>query len=51
LPYEAVRNAADPDALLLEFLSITYAAAADTGGWDRAALDCPLGVPGQVRRF
>jgi hypothetical protein len=51
LPYEAVRNAADPEALLLEFLSTTYAAAADTGGWDRAALDCPLGVPGQVRRF
>jgi hypothetical protein len=49
LPYEAVRNAADPEALLLEFLSTTYAAAADTGGWDRAALECPLGVPGQVR--
>jgi hypothetical protein len=51
LPYEAVRNAADPEALLLEFLSTTYAAAADTGGWDRAALECPLGVPGQVRRL
>jgi hypothetical protein len=50
LPYEAVRNAADPEALLLEFLSTTYAAAADTGGWDRAALECPLGVPAQVRR-
>jgi hypothetical protein len=33
LPYEAVRNAADPEALLLEFLSTTYAAAADIGGW------------------
>jgi hypothetical protein len=51
LPYEAVRNAADPEALLLEFLSTTYAAAADTGGWDRAALECPLGLPGQVRRL
>ena len=30
LPYEAVRNAADPEALLLEFLSATHAAAADT---------------------
>jgi hypothetical protein len=49
LPYDAVRTAADPDALLLEFLSTTYAAAADAGGWDRAALECPLGVPGQVR--
>jgi len=49
LPYETVRTAADPDALLLDFLSTTYAAAADTGGWDRAALECPLGVPGRVR--
>ena len=49
LPYETVRTAADPDALLLEFLTTTYAAAADTGGWDRAALECPMGVPGRVR--
>jgi Family of unknown function (DUF5996) len=49
LPYETVRAAADPDALLLDFLVTTYAAAADAGGWDRAALDCPLGVPAQVR--
>jgi hypothetical protein len=49
LPYEAVRTAADPDALLLEYLTSTYQAAADTGGWDRAALDCPLGAPGRVR--
>ena len=49
LPYDRVRAAADPDALLLEFLAATYAAAADTAGWDRAALDCPLGLPGQVR--
>ena len=39
LPYEAVRTAADPDAVLLEFLESTYAAAADLGGWDRAALE------------
>jgi hypothetical protein len=49
LPYDAVRTAADPDALLLEFLSATYAAAADAGAWDRAALECRLGVPGRVR--
>jgi DNA-binding transcriptional ArsR family regulator len=24
-------------------------AAAESGGWDRAALDCPLGVPARVR--
>src|SRR6516162_1593305 len=49
LPYEAVSNAAEPDALLLDFLSTTYAAAAETGGWDRSALECPFGVPGRVR--
>jgi hypothetical protein len=49
LPYDAVRSAADPDALLLDFLQTTYAAAADTAKWDRAALECPLGVPGRVR--
>jgi len=51
LPYDTVRSAADPEALLLEFLSTTYAAAADTGGWDREALECPIGVPGQVRQL
>ena len=50
LPYDTVRNAGEPDALLLDFLSATYAAAADTGGWDRAALECPIGVPGRVRQ-
>jgi Family of unknown function (DUF5996) len=49
LPYETVARAGEPDALLLDFLSTTYAAAADAGGWDRAALECPLGVPGRVR--
>jgi hypothetical protein len=41
LPYDAVRNAPDPDATLLEFMQTTYAAAADLGGWDRAALELP----------
>ena len=50
LPYDTVRNAAEPEALLLDFLSTTYAAAADTGGWDRTALECPIGVPGRVRQ-
>jgi hypothetical protein len=49
LPYEAVRTAADPDAMLLEFLSSTYGAAADLAGWDRAALECDLGRPGRPR--
>jgi uncharacterized protein DUF5996 len=39
LPYEAVRSAPDPDAALLEFAQSTYAAAAELGGWDRAALE------------
>ncbi len=43
LPYELVRTAADPDAALLEFLQSTYEAAADTAGWDRAALERPNG--------
>jgi hypothetical protein len=45
LPYDAVRKAADPDATLMEFLITTYEAAASAGKWDRAALECPLGVP------
>jgi hypothetical protein len=49
LPYDTVAQSRDPDALLLDFLSTTYTAAADAAGWDRAALECPLGVPGRVR--
>jgi hypothetical protein len=49
LPYPRVRASADPDAALLEFLSSTYAAAAESANWDRSALECALGVPGQVR--
>ncbi|HET9772718.1 MAG TPA: DUF5996 family protein [Acidimicrobiia bacterium] len=39
LPYELVRQADDPDGLLLEFLQSTYEAAATTAQWDRAALE------------
>ncbi len=39
LPYDAVRRARDPDALLLGFLQETYAAAADLAKWDRAAVE------------
>jgi Family of unknown function (DUF5996) len=51
LPYDAVRAAADPDALLLDFLLTTYAAAAECGLWSRADLECDLGVPARVRRL
>jgi hypothetical protein len=39
LPYDAVRQARDPDALLLGFLQETYEAAAELGKWDRKALE------------
>lgn len=39
LPYDDMRRAPNPDAVLLEFAQSTYAAAADLGGWDRAALE------------
>jgi hypothetical protein len=38
LPYDAVRTAASPDDVLLEFLQSTYEAAASLGNWDQAAL-------------
>jgi hypothetical protein len=46
LPYEAMRQSADPDSALLEFLQSTYEAAADCAHWDRAALEVRTG-PGQ----
>ena len=49
LPYDAVRTAADPRAMLMEFLQSTYDAAADLGQWNRAALECALGEPRLVR--
>ena len=39
LPYEAVRTAASPEAALAAFVTSTYEAGADLGGWDRAALE------------
>jgi hypothetical protein len=45
LPYDAVRSARSPDDALLTFLESTYEAAADLGGWDRAALERPLPPP------
>jgi hypothetical protein len=45
LPYDEVRRAPSPDAMLLEFLQSTYAAAADLGHWDRARLE--RAIPGR----
>lgn len=50
LPYDAVREAADPEAALRAFLQSTYAAAADLGGWPRHALECETGAPGRPRK-
>jgi Family of unknown function (DUF5996) len=49
LPYDAVRQAQDPDATLMAFLESTYAAAADLGGWNRGELECAPGVPRRPR--
>jgi len=39
LPYEEVRSAANPEALLAGFLQSTYDAAADLADWDRVKLE------------
>ena len=49
LPYEAARTSSDPDASVLGFLESTYKAAADLAKWDRASLDCVIGVPRRPR--
>jgi len=49
LPYDTVRASADPDALVMDFLQASYAAAASLGQWDRAALECEFGVPNRPR--
>ena len=42
LPYAAVQQTDDPDAMLMDFLQSTYEAAANTGNWERTALECDL---------
>lgn len=49
LPYDAVRNADDPDEMLLDFLQSTYDAAARLANWERESLECPRGAPRVVR--
>jgi hypothetical protein len=46
LPYEAVRQADQPEEMLLAFLQSTYETAANLGKWDRASLERP---PGHLR--
>jgi len=40
LLYDVVRKSADPEKTLMQFLQSTYEAAANTGNWDRKALEC-----------
>jgi len=49
LPYDIVRRSRRPEAVLMAFLQSTYTAAADLSGWDRAALECPIGEPRKPR--
>ena len=49
LPYADVIASDDPEGMLMAFLQSTYAAAADTGNWDRDALECEIGTPGKPR--
>ena len=42
LLYDAVRSSADPEETLMHFLQSTYKAAAETGNWNRAELECDL---------
>lgn len=49
LPYDAVRTSNDPEETLMQFLQSTYEAAANSGDWERSALECALGSPGVVR--
>ena len=49
LPYDAVRAATDPDAMLRDFLQSTSEAAARNGEWERSRLECAPGRPGVPR--
>ena len=42
LPYEAVRQAPNPDEAVMAFLESTYEVGATLGGWERSALERPV---------
>jgi len=44
LKYDDVINSNNPETYLLDFLQSTYEAAANTGNWDRAGLECDFTV-------
>ncbi|MCP3097562.1 DUF5996 family protein [Myxococcus sp. K15C18031901] len=49
LSYDAVRQADDPRAFLLDFFQSTYEACADLGDWERERLERPLILPESVK--
>jgi hypothetical protein len=49
LTYDSVRLAKDPDQAVMQFLSETYASAADAAKWHRTSLECPFGEIGKPR--
>ena len=49
LPWTRVCSSLNPEVTVMAFLEDTYAAAADLAHWNRAALECDLGVPGRPR--
>jgi hypothetical protein len=51
LPYEIVRNSAEPEATLIAFLESTYQAAAGSAGWNRDTLESPIGEPLRPRKL
>lgn len=48
LPYEAVRKSSDPDRKIHEFLTSTYVACAELGGWDREELEYDYPAAGRA---
>ena len=49
LHYDDMRSTPDPAQSLLAFLDSTYRAAADLAHWNRAALECAVGLAGRPR--
>lgn len=49
MPYQAMRDTSSPDTTLLQFLQDTYQAAADSGAWERTALEAGSGYPVRTR--
>ena len=51
LPYDTVRAAAEPDALLLDFPVYHLCGGSGDRRLGPASLECPMGIPAQVRQL